>query len=140
MLFIFVIIEALTVQLVSIWFAFGSLCALIVSVLGGEIWLQAVLFTVVSALSLLLTRPLVKKYILPKRVATNYEQAIGKSAIVSEKIDNLEAKGAVKINGTEWTARRADNSVIDEGAEVTVVAIEGVKAIVEPKKEINTQA
>jgi membrane protein implicated in regulation of membrane protease activity len=139
MLFVFIIFEALTVHLVSIWFAFGSLCALISSVLGAEIWLQVILFIVFSAVSLILTRPLVKKYILPKRVATNYEQAIGKTAIVTEQIDNVAAKGAVKINGTEWTARSSDGSVIGIGSEVTVVSIEGVKAIVKPGNEINTQ-
>lgn len=139
MLFVFIIVEALTVHLVSIWFAFGSLCALIASAFGAEIWLQSVLFIGVSALSLILTRPLVKKYILPKRVATNYEQAIGKTAVVTEEIDNIDAKGAVKINGIEWTARSADGSVIGVGSEVTVVSIEGVKAVVEPKNEINTQ-
>ncbi len=135
MLFIFVIIEAVSVQIVSIWFAFGALCALIASALGAEPWLQIVLFIVLSALSLILTRPLVKKYILPKRVATNYEQAIGKIAVVSEEIDNIAATGAVKINGIEWTARSEDGAKIAAGKEVTVVAIEGVKAIVSQKTE-----
>ena len=135
LLFVFVIVEAFTVQLVSIWFAFGALCAMIASVFGAEIWLQAVLFFGVSALSLILTRPLIKKFILPKRVPTNYEQIIGQTAVVSEAIDNTEATGAVRINGTEWTARSEDGTKISVGTEVKVVAIEGVKAIVSMKTE-----
>ena len=133
LLFVFVIIEAITVYLVSIWFAFGSLCALIAAALGAEIWLQIVLFIAVSALSLILTRPLIKKFILPKRIATNYEQIIGQPAVVTEDIDNIEAKGAVKVNGAEWTARSEDGTKIAAGETVTVIDVEGVKAVV--KKE-----
>ncbi|MBO4392122.1 MAG: NfeD family protein, partial [Clostridia bacterium] len=86
-------------------------------------------------LSLILTRPLIKKFILPKRVRTNYEQIIGQTAVVSEAIDNTEATGAGRINGTEWTARSEDGTKISVGTEVKVVAIEGVKAIVSMKTE-----
>ncbi|MBQ4629055.1 MAG: NfeD family protein [Clostridia bacterium] len=133
MLFVFVIIEALTVHIVSIWFALGSLCSVIASALGAQIWIQAIIFIVVSAAAIILTRPLVKKFILPKKTPTNFEQIIGQTAVVSESISNTEAAGAVKINGMEWTARSEDGNPIAEGCEVTVIRIEGVKAIVTAK-------
>jgi len=130
LLFVFVIIEALTVHIVSIWFALGSLCSIIASTLGAPIWAQAIIFAAVSAAAIILTRPLVKKFILPKNTPTNFEQIIGQSAIVCEEINNTEATGAIKINGIEWTARSDDGKTIPEGSSVSVVKIEGVKAIV----------
>jgi len=130
LLFVFVIIEALTVHIVSIWFALGSLCSIIGSTLGAPIWAQAIIFAAVSAAAIILTRPLVKKFILPKNTPTNFEQIIGQSAIVCEEINNTEATGAIKINGIEWTARSDDGKTIPEGSSVSVVKIEGVKAIV----------
>lgn len=130
LLFIFVIIEALTVHIVSIWFALGSLCSIIASAMGAQIWAQAVIFAVVSAAAIILTRPLVKKFILPKSTPTNFEQIIGQTAVVCEEINNTNSTGAIRINGLEWTARSENSQVIENGCEVTVVKIEGVKAIV----------
>mgnify|MGYP002515664526 CR=1 FL=1 len=75
-------------------------------------------------------RPLVKKFILPKNTPTNFEQIIGQTAVVCEEINNTEATGAIKINGLEWSARSDDGNIIPCGDKVTVVKIEGVKAIV----------
>lgn len=137
LLFVFVMIEALTVALVSIWFALGSLCSLISSFFGAELWLQIVLFIAVSAAAMILTRPLIKKIILPHRTPTNYEQIIGQTAVVTEDINNVEARGTVRINGTEWAARSEDGQKITSGEQVTIVRIEGVKAIVSLKDIIS---
>ena len=130
LLFVFVIIEALTVHIVSIWFALGSLCSIIASALGAPVWAQAAIFAAVSAAAIIVTRPLVKKFILPKNTPTNFEQIIGQTAVVCEEINNTEAPGAIKINGLEWSARSDDGNIIPCGDKVTVVKIEGVKAIV----------
>lgn len=128
------IVEAATVNLMTIWFAFGALGALITSLLGGELWLQVVIFITVTILTLIPTRKLAKKYFGKSRhQATNADVVIGKDCIVVEDIDNLISTGAVKCMGKEWTARSENNEKIAAGETVSAVAIEGVKLIVSPK-------
>ena len=95
----FVVIEASTAQLLTIWFALGSLAALISNMLGAEIWLQWLIFVAVSAIVVAATRPLVKKYARPKIQPTNADRCIGQTAVVTEDINNIAGKGAVKVNG-----------------------------------------
>ena len=123
--------EAATVNLVTIWFAFGALAALITSVAGGELWLQIVIFIAVTILTLIPTRKLAKKYFSKnKHQATNAEMFIGQLCTVTEDIDNINAIGAVRCIGKEWTARSQSGEKIAAGETVTAVAIEGVKLIV----------
>lgn len=131
-LVVFLIVEAVTAGLVSIWFVFGSLVALICAALGAAVWLQIFWFVIVSVATLILTRPLVKRYVDSRSVATNADRSIGRAAVVTERIDNLAATGAVKLDGVVWTARSTDDAVaIETGERVTIRAIEGVKLIVE---------
>ena len=131
-LVVFLIVEAVTAGLVSIWFVFGSLVALICAALGAAVWLQIFWFVIVSVATLVLSRPLVKRYVDSRSVATNADRSIGRAAVVTERIDNLAATGAVKLDGVVWTARSTDDAVaIETGERVTVRAIEGVKLIVE---------
>lgn len=131
-LVVFLIVEAVTAGLVSIWFVFGSLVALICAALGAAVWLQIFWFVIVSVATLVLTRPLVKRYVDSRSVATNADRSIGRAAVVTERIDNLAATGAVQLGGVVWTARSTDDAVaIETGERVTVRAIEGVKLIVE---------
>lgn len=131
-LVVFLIVEAVTAGLVSIWFVFGSLVALICAALGAAVWLQIFWFVIVSVATLVLTRPLVKRYVDSRSVATNADRSIGRAAVVTERIDNLAATGAVKLDGVVWTTRSTDDAVaIETGERVTVRAIEGVKLIVE---------
>ena len=131
-LVVFLIVEAVTAGLVSIWFVFGSLVALICAALGAAVWLQIFWFVIVSVATLVLTRPLVKRYVDSRSVATNADRSIGRAAVVTERIDNLAATGAGKLDGVVWTARSTDDAVaIETGERVTVRAIEGVKLIVE---------
>ena len=130
LLILFIIAEAITVQLVSIWFAIGSLVALIANFCGANILVQAALFVGVSFAALLLTRPLVKKFSTPKIQRTNIDRIIGERAIVTEEIDNLRAIGVVKADGKSWSACSADGSIIPAGSVVEVQKIDGVKLIV----------
>ena len=134
-LVIFLVVEAVSVGLVSIWFAVGALAALICAALHGPVWLQAIWFVVVSGLTLVLTRPLVKKYVTAKSVATNADRNIGRSAVVTERIDNLAGTGTVKLDGVLWTARSVNDGLIGEGTTVIVREIQGVKLLVEPETE-----
>ena len=132
---ILVIVEALTVQLVTIWFAAGSLAAVIASLAGANTVWQCVIFAAVSLLALIITRPYVKKAILKKAVPTNADRCIGKEAVVTETIDNRAGCGQVRVDGMVWTARSEDDSVIECDEPVLVKKIEGVKVIVEKIKK-----
>lgn len=132
LLIVFTIVEASTVTLVSVWFIGGSLVALIASLLGAELWLQVLLFLLVSIVLLLCLRPLAKKYLTPKKIQTNSPANIGKLAVVTEDIDNLNATGAVRLSGVFWTARSVSGEPISAGTIVRICEIEGVKLFVEP--------
>ncbi len=128
------IVEGATAQLVTIWFACGALAALIAAIFGAKLWLQVTLFIVVSGVTLAATRPLVKKVTKRKSTPLNADRCIGQTAIVTQKIDNVMGTGEAKVSGTVWTARSADDSVIEEGKTVSVEKIEGVKLIVKEKE------
>ena len=128
----FVILELVTVGLASIWFALGALCALIAALLGAPLWLQIVWFVIISVATLLLTRPLAKKYINSKTMATNADRVIGRRAVVKERIDELSGTGAVLADGKMWSARTVDGRSAEPGDVVIVREIRGVKLIVEP--------
>ena len=132
MVILFLVMEGSTVALVSIWFAAGSLTAMITALLGGPLWLQVILFLGISAGLLALLRPLVRKYIRPKITATNVDSLIGSRGYVTETVDNLAASGQVKLGAMPWTARSTDGQPIPEGTVVRVDRIEGVKAFVSP--------
>ena len=127
---VFLIIEAVTVGIAAIWFALGSFCALIAALLGAPIWLQVAWFVVITVVTMVLTRPIVKKFVNGKKQATNADRVIGMRATVREEINNLAASGSVLCDGKEWSARSAGGETIPSGAVVTVGAIEGVKLIV----------
>lgn len=125
------IIEAAAPGLVSIWFALGALAALIAAILHAPVWLQVTWFVVVSIVSLILTRPLAKKYVNGRAQPTNADMLIGKECVVKEEIDNILGTGAVAVGGKVWTARMEDSGRKAAAGEiVTAVRIEGVKLIV----------
>ena len=128
---LFAIGEAVTVGLVSVWFAVGALAALFATALGAGLWLQITVFLGVSALALALFKPLSSKFLKPKLSATNADRVIGSAALVTEAIDNTQSQGQVKVNGQVWSARSARDVVIPAGTDVRVLRIEGVKVIVE---------
>lgn len=128
---IFGVAEAITAGLVSIWFVLGSVAGLIAAICNGPLWLQVVLFFVVSVLTLIATRPLVARMVTKDNVATNADRVLGKTARVTEAIDNTIPTGAVYIDGKTWTARSANDEVIAVSEMVRVVKMEGVKLIVE---------
>lgn len=130
LLVFFAITEAVTVGLVSVWFAAGALVALLGTFFTSNIWIQIFLFLLVSCVTMAVLRPLARKYVLPTVVPTNADRVIGRQAVVTEAIDNLNGKGAVVVFGVAWTARSEDGTPIAEGTTVTVNRIEGVKLFV----------
>lgn len=132
-----VVIELLTMGLTTVWFAGGALVATVAALFHAPLALQVILFLLVSALLLFFTRPLAVKYFNKDRVRTNAESLVGRQAIVISEIDNLQGIGQVNVGGMEWSARtRTDGEKLPVGAVATVLAIDGVKLIVEERKEV----
>ena len=129
---VMLLIEGATAGLVIIWFAIGSLAALICALLGGQLWLQVLLFALVSGAALVATRPLVRKYVNARYVRTNADSLVGQTAVVKEAISNEDGEGLCSCNGKMWSARSKSGAPIEAGVTVKICAIEGVKLIVEP--------
>lgn len=132
---IFGVLEAITVGLTSIWFVVGGIGGLVVSMLNGPIWLQLVVFFLVSIGCMVAARPLVVKYINQNTVATNADRVLGGVARVTETIDNAVPVGAVYVDGKTWSARSETGDPIALGAMVRVKRMEGVRLFVEELKE-----
>ena len=144
---VFGVVEAVTAGLVSIWFVPGAVAGLIgLSLLvifretldpaasfsaTLQLGVRLVLFLAASAAALAATRPLVKKLSAGRAVPTNADRVLGRTARVTETIDNDSASGAVYVDGKTWTARSADGSVLPAGSRVEIRRMEGVKLIVE---------
>lgn len=126
-----VVLELSTAQMVSIWFAIGALGALIATYLGAEIWLQIIIFLVVSGIALVATRPFVKKLTAGKKVPTNADRYVGRKGMVTATVDNQQGVGLVKIEGSVWSARSVSGEVLPAGEQVVVERIEGVKLMVQ---------
>ncbi|MDR0861203.1 MAG: NfeD family protein [Oscillospiraceae bacterium] len=123
---VFAVAEACTVQLICVWFGVASLVSLVANLLGIDFWAQVVIFAVASAALLIASRPLAKK-LARKPTATNADRAIGATAVVIEPLS--DSAGLVKVGGQVWSARTTSGT-IPVGAHVKVLAIEGVKLIV----------
>ncbi|MEL7656687.1 MAG: NfeD family protein [Bacillota bacterium] len=131
---IFAIIEAFTMGLTTIWFTVGGVAACIIALIGGPLLLQVIVFLLVSIILLYFTRPLAEKRLKIGHEKNNVDQMIGKTALVTEKIEPYHT-GQVKLNGLVWTAVTKDNEdTLAKGDLVKIIGIEGVKLIVERKK------
>lgn len=129
---LFLIAEGATVSLVSLWFAAGAVVAMFAALLGAGAWLQTGLFLVVSGALLLMLRPIVRRYLVPKITATNVDSLVGATGLVTVAIDNVTASGQVKLGAMEWTARSTTGENIPQGTLIRVDRIEGVKVYVTP--------
>lgn len=127
---VFAITEAATISLTAIWFSAGSLVAMVTAMLNGPVWLQIVLFIVVSGVVLYLTRSWSQKYLNNRHQKTNADRVVGMEGVVILPIDNNQGQGQIRVAGQVWTARGLEESVIEQDIRVTVAAIEGVKAMV----------
>jgi len=135
---IFIAAEAMTVTLVSIWFALGALGAILVALLGGGLMLQVTVFLALAIVLLLCLRGLVRKHFTPRLTRTNVDSIIGSTGIVVTPVNNIAALGQVSIGGMEWSARSTNGSHIPAGATVKVDRIEGVKVFVSLVEEAVT--
>lgn len=128
-----VIVEIATMGLTTIWFAGGAIAAALVAIFEAHWLIQFLVFAVVSLVLLIFTRPIATKHLMKEQEKTNVESLVGQSALVTATINNIKGEGTVKINGLEWTARSKNDTVIEEGSEVIIDSVSGVKLIVESK-------
>ncbi len=129
---ILLVIEIATINLVSIWFAIGAIAAMFTAFFTKSIFIQMIIFIIVSLISLVITKPLIKKVKNKEVVPTNSDRIIGKRATVIKTIDKDEY-GEVKVYGNVWTA--CSDSRIEIGTKVKVLSIDGVKLIVKKEEE-----
>ncbi len=133
---VLLIIEALTMGLTTIWFAGGALIAFVTALAGGPMPLQIGVFLVISTLLLIFTRPAAAKFMNHKVEKTNVDSLIGKHAVVTERVDNLQGLGRVMVGSVDWTARSKDESIVLEKDEVVkILKVDGVKLIVDKKED-----
>ena len=126
------VIELSTMGLITIWFAIGAAVTIIVSLLGGNIWVQLFTFVIVSTVILLTVRPIAVAHFNNHIKKTNIDALVGRKLIVKVEIDNIKGTGKVDMDGSTWLAASSiDEVVIEAGAEVRVVRVQGAKLIVE---------
>lgn len=137
----FLIAEAVTFDMVTVWFAIGALAALILDILNAPVWMQITVFVIISIVLLLLFILMIKPRLgsfMKKSEATNADRVVGEQGIVTLDIDPVQATGLVKVKGQIWSAVSEDNRKIEEGTKVVVTEIRGVRVVVNVKTD-NTE-
>ncbi len=127
---VFLLLEAATYQLVSVYLAVGAVGGLITYLLGFNFTVQISVFLILSVILICLLRPISLKMMKNKTTKTNADSVIGKRLVITHEVNNLAGSGEGKIGGTVWTVRSTDGSIIPEGSTAVVEKIEGVKLIV----------
>ena len=129
---IFFVAEIFTAGFLVFWFGLGALIAMCVSFFIDDLIIQSIVFVVSSAILILATKPLVKKFLKSNDVKTNVFSIVGKKALVIKDIDSIDGKGQIKVDGEVWSAEGIDGMNIEKDTDVEIVKIDGVKAIVKP--------
>lgn len=128
----FAILEIATEGIVSVWFVGGSVAALVSQLLGGSWLVQIIVFLVVSAILLACLRPFVKRFVTPKKTATNVDALLGRKAVMIRGTQNALDVGIVKLDGKEWSVRSMSGEALPEGSVVSIVKVEGVTLFAQP--------
>lgn len=134
---LFFIGEMITVGFLIFWLGIGALLAMIVSFFTTNIIIQTAVFVISSIILILATKPFVKRFVDVKKTNTNVFSIIGKKALVIKEIDPINANGQIKVNSEIWSAESENGEKIEEGSEVEIIRINGVKAIVKKVSTIN---
>lgn len=126
-----IVIEALTDQLISIWFVPAAMVATIMDFCKADIIWQVLVFVLMSIAGIVISKTLLSKYFVRTSDSkTNIEAIVGEKCVVTEKIDNFAGCGQAKVKGQIWSARGVnENDVFEVGEVLDIVAIEGVKLI-----------
>lgn len=130
--------EIVTAGFLVFWLGIGSLIAMVSSFFIENVYIQVAIFAVFSIVLIVLTKPLVRKFLDKETISTNSYSLIGKKGIVTENINPIESKGQVKVNGEIWSAKSENDEPILKDTEVEILEITGVKLVVRPcKREAN---
>lgn len=127
-----IVLELTTTQLISIWFALSAIVVFGLTFTDITFTAQLIIFGILSAILIFATRPLSKKIMSNKAVATNADSLIGCDCIVKIEVSN-EVGGRVTVNGKEWSARTADNisdRTLSVGEKCIIEEIKGVTLII----------
>ncbi|MBQ9737262.1 MAG: NfeD family protein [Clostridia bacterium] len=128
------VIEANTANLTTIWFAISALVVSVLSAFGIATLAQLLIFIIISVALLLLTRSFVKKVLSKRTTPTNADRIILESGVVTEAVDPIQNTGQIKVLGQYWSAKSQNGEPIELGSRVTVLRLEGVKAVVQKEK------
>ncbi len=131
-------IEATTATLTTVWMAIAALIVAVIAEIGASVSAQLLVFVIISAVLVLLTRPLAKKFVSKKAVHTNADRIISTKGVVIKEISFNNNSGQIKVLGQIWSAKSEDGQVIPEGTEIVVTRLEGVCAVVESAEEMQT--
>jgi len=133
----FFVAEMVTVGFLVFWIGVGALLACLVSLVVPSVLVQVIVWVVSSTLLMIYTRPIINKYIKVKDIPTNVYTILGKTAVVTEEINNVLGKGQIKIDSDVWAARSENGTIISKGCPVEILKIDGVKVIVRQPLLIN---
>ena len=132
---VFGIVEAAAPALVCIWFCIGAALAFVVSLFVADIWVQIIVFLVVSAVCLLALRPFIRKNAKarPEDAITNYDTYVGREVVVTQAIPAGQGRcGRVLLADVSWLARTADGSAVATGDRVVVKDVDSTVLVVAP--------
>ena len=132
---VFLVVELITVAMVSLWFMIGALAALLAAAVGASMWLQILIFLLVSVACFALLYPRLNRFVGKNRQPTNADMVIGRTCVVTQRIDNIADTGAVAVGGKTWSARTKNGEIAEIGSHVRAEDIQGVKLIVSPLSE-----
>ena len=134
---VFFVVEMATVGFLVFWLGIGALLAMITSFITSNLAIQFAVFLISSTILIIFTKPLVNKFVkIPKEVKTNAYSIIGKKAMVIVPINNIEGTGQIKIDGDVWSAKSYNDEDIPRNAEVEIVEIDGVRAVVKLSSDV----
>ena len=129
LIIISLIVELITDELTIIWGTIGAIFSFLAAIFKAEIWLQLLIFIVFTTLTIVISRPLIKKYAKKEIIRTNADRIIGMVAVVTESFKNNEI-GKVFVNGQTWRATSTTFQEFFEGEKVQVEGLSGTKVIV----------
>ena len=123
--------EIITAGFLLLWFAIAAIVAMLVSFITTNLFIQTLIFLIVSVILIIFTRPLLSKYTKGDNTVMNSQTIVGKTAIVTEDISLLNSTGQINVDGEIWSAKTMDpNLTIPKGSKVEIIGIDGVKACV----------
>ena len=135
---LFFILEMMGPNFLIFWVGVGALITMVASIFVDSIIVELGIFSISSILLIFCTKSFTKKMTEKNTTVTNANACIGKQAIVTQEINPLKGNGQIRVETETWSAKSSTDEIIEKGEIVTILEINGVKAIVEKSKEKTT--